>query len=143
MDMSLLANNSNNNNNNNNNNNIINNNNKVILEFEHTIQRDIFGAKKDENGEWRRLHNEKLHNACRPPNIVRIINSLRLRWAGNVARIEESKSAFKMLTGKPTIKRPLASSRWEDNIRKDLKEIVVNTSNCVDSAQEGIIGESL
>ena len=61
----------------------------------------------------------------RSPNIVRVINSRRLRWAGHVARMEEGKIAFKIFTGKPTGKRPLGRPRrrWEDNIRIDLKEI--------------------
>ena len=52
------------------------------------------------------------------PNIVRVIKSRRLRWAGHVARIEEGRSVFKILTGKPTGNIPLAKlgRRWEDNI---------------------------
>ena len=57
----------------------------------------IFGPKRDENGEWRRLQNVELHSLCRSPNIVRVIKSRRLRWAGHVARMEESRSAFKIL----------------------------------------------
>ena len=59
----------------------------------------------------------------RSPNIVRVIKSRELRWAGHVARMEESRSVFKILTGKPTGKRPLgrARGRWENNIRMDLK----------------------
>ena len=70
-------------------------------------------------------------------NIVRVIKSRRLRWAGHIARIEEV-SSFKILTGKPIGKRPLGSPRsiWEDHIRMNLKEIGVNTMNWVDSAQE-------
>ena len=49
----------------------------------------FIGPKKDENGEWRRLRNEELHSLYRSPNIARVIKSRRLRWAGNVARIEE------------------------------------------------------
>ena len=58
----------------------------------------------------------------RSPNVVRVIKSIILRWAGHVARLEESMSAFKILTGKPTGKRPLGRPRrrWEDNIRVDL-----------------------
>ena len=62
---------------------------------------NLFGPKRDENGEWRRLHNEELHSLYRSPNIVRVIKSRRLRWAEHVARIEESRSAFNILTGKP------------------------------------------
>ena len=60
----------------------------------------------------------------RSPNIVRVIKSRRLRWVRHVARMEEGRSAFKILTGKPTGKRPLGRRRrrWEDNIRMDLKE---------------------
>ena len=70
------------------------------------ILRRIFGPKRDENGEWRRLHNEELHSLYRSPNIVRVIKSRRLIWAGHVARMEEGRSAFKILTGKNTGKRP-------------------------------------
>ena len=65
----------------------------------------IFGPKRDENGEWRRLHNEELNSLYRSSNIVRVIKSRRLRWAGHVARMEE------VVTGKPTGKRPLGRPR--------------------------------
>ena len=70
--------------------------------------------------------------------IVRMIKSRRLRWAGHVARMEECRSAFKILTGTPTKTRPLGRPRhrWEDNIKMDLKEISINTRNWVDSAQD-------
>ena len=71
-------------------------------------------------------------------NIVRVIKSRRLRWAGHVARMEEGRIAFKILTSKPTGKRPLGRPRrrWEDNIRMDLEEIGINAGNLVDSAQD-------
>ena len=74
----------------------------------------------------------------RPPNKVRVIKSRRLRWAGHVAGMEEGRSAFKILTGKPTGNRPLGRPwrRWEDNIRMDLEEIGINVGNWVDSAQD-------
>ena len=61
-----------------------------------------------------------------------------MRWAGHVARMEEGRTAFELLTGKPTGKRPLGRPRrrWEDNIRMDLEEICINAENCVDSAQD-------
>ena len=71
----------------------------------------ISNYKRDENGEWRRLHNEELYSLCRSPNIVRVNKSRILRLAGHVARIEESRSAFKILTGKSTGKRPLGRPR--------------------------------
>jgi len=54
---------------------------------------------KDANGEWRRLHNEELHSLYHPPNIVRVINYRKLRWAGYVAKMEEVRSALKILIG--------------------------------------------
>ena len=65
-----------------------------------------------------------------------MIISRRLRWAGHVARTEEGRSAIKILTGKPTGKRPLGKPRRrrEDNIRMDLEEIGINAGNWVDSA---------
>ena len=82
--------------------------------FENRILRRIFWPKRDENGEWKRLHNEELH--C-------LYRFRRLRWEGHVARMEEGRSASKMLTGKPTGKRSLGrlGSRWKDNIRMNLK----------------------
>ena len=67
-----------------------------------------------------------------------MIKPRRLRWAGHVARMEESRSAFKMLTSKPTGRTPLGRPRrrWEDNIRMDLEEIGINAGNWVDSAQD-------
>ena len=70
----------------------------------------------------------------RSPNIVRVIKSRRSLWAGHVARMEECRNAFKIITGKPTGKRPLGSPRrrCEDNV----KEIVISTRNWVDSVQD-------
>ena len=73
----------------------------------------------------RRLHTEELHSLYRSPNIVRVIKSRRSRWAGRVARKEESGSAFNW---KETFR--------EDNIRIDLEEIGINTRIWVDSAQD-------
>ena len=72
----------------------------------------------DENGAWRRPHNEELHSFYRSPNIVRVIKFRKLRWAEHVARMEECRSAFKIFTGKPT---GTPRRRWEDNIRMDLE----------------------
>ena len=79
--------------------------------------------------ERRKLHNEELHSLYDSPNKVRVNKYRRLRWADHVARMEEGRSAFKILTGKPTGKRSLGKPRhrWEDNIRMDLKKIVIES----------------
>ena len=61
-----------------------------------------------------------------------------MRWTGHIARTDESRSDFKIVTGTPAEKRSLGRPRrrWEDNIRMDLKEIGINTRNWVDSAQD-------
>ena len=81
----------------------------------------------------------------RSPNIVRVNKSRGLKWAGHVARMEKSRSALKILTGTLTGKRHSGRPRrrWKDNIRIDLKEIVVNTRNGLIRFRIGIIGRPL
>ena len=76
--------------------------------------------------------------SSRSPNIVRSLKSRRLTWACHVARMEEGRTAFKILTGMPTGKRPLGRPRcrFKDYIRMDHKEIVINMRSWVDSAQD-------
>ena len=82
--------------------------------FEDKFLRRIFGHKRDANGEWGRPHKEELNSLYRYiPNIVRVIKSRRLRWAGHIARMEEGRTAFKILTGTPTGKRPLGGTILE------------------------------
>jgi hypothetical protein len=94
--------------------------------FENKVLRRIFGPKKDEvTGEWRRLHNEELYVLYSSPNIIRVIKSRRLKWAGHVARTGERRCAYRALVGKPEGKSPLGRPRrrWEDNIKMDLREV--------------------
>jgi hypothetical protein len=90
------------------------------------VLRRIFGPKRDEvTGEWRKLHNEELHDLYSSPSIIRIIKSRRMRWAGHVAGMGEKMNAYRLLVGKPEEKRPVGRSRrrWVDNIRMDLGEV--------------------
>ena len=94
--------------------------------FKNKELRKIFGAKRDEiTGKWRKLHNAKLHALYSSPNIIRNLNSRRLRWAEHVANMEQSRNAYRVLVGKPDGKRPLGMPRlrWEDNIKMDLREV--------------------
>jgi hypothetical protein len=94
--------------------------------FDNRVLRRIFGPKKDEvRGEWRRLHNEELHDLYSSPNVIRVIKSRRMRWAGYVARMGDRRGAYRVLVGRPGGKRPLGRPRlrWEDNINMYLQEV--------------------
>ena len=99
---------------------------RKLRAFENMVLRRIFGPTRDEvTGEWRRLHNEELSDLYSSPNIVRVIKLRRMRWAGHVARMENGRGAYRVLVGKPEVKRPLGRprSRRVDNIRMDLQEV--------------------
>ena len=90
----------------------------------------MFGPRRDEvTGEWGRLHNEELHDLYSSPNIVRVIKSRRMRWAGHVARMGEERGFCRALVGKLEGKRPLGRPRrrWVNNIRMDLQEVGIWT----------------
>jgi hypothetical protein len=101
--------------------------------FENRVLRKIFGPKREEDGSWRKLHNDELHSLYSSPNIVRVIKSRRMRWEGHVARTGEGKGVYRALVGKPEGKRPLGRPRrrWEDNIKMDLREIVIDGANWI------------
>jgi hypothetical protein len=75
--------------------------------FENRVLRRIFGPKREEDGSWRKLHNDELHRLCSSPNIVRVIKSRRVRWVGHVARMGEGRGVYMLLVGRPEVKRPL------------------------------------
>jgi hypothetical protein len=94
--------------------------------FENRVLRRIFGPKRDEvTGEWRKLRNEELHILYSSPNIISQIKSRRMRWVGHVARMGVERNVYRVLMGKPEVKRPLGRPRhrWEDGIRMNFKEI--------------------
>jgi len=102
--------------------------------------RRIFGPKREEDGSWRKLHNYVLHNLYSSLNIVRVIKSRRMRWAGHMACIGEGRSVYRVLVGRPEGKRPLGRRRyrWEDNIKMDLREIGIDGANWIRLAQGGV-----
>jgi hypothetical protein len=61
----------------------------------------MFGPKRDEDGSWRKLHNDELHSLYSSPNIVRVVKSRRMRWAGHVARRGEGRCVCRVLVGRP------------------------------------------
>jgi hypothetical protein len=93
--------------------------------------RKIFGPKREEDGPWRKLHNDELHNPYSSPNIVRVIKSRRMRWAGHVART----GRWEVFTGfwLGRLRR-----RWEDNIKLDLSEIGIDGANWIQLAQDRV-----
>jgi hypothetical protein len=89
-------------------------------------------------GQWRRLHNEELNDLYSSPNIIRVIRSTRMRWAGHVARMGEGRGAYRILVGRPEGRRPLGRPRrrWEDNITMDLQEAGWGCIDWIDMAQD-------
>ncbi|KAJ4435418.1 hypothetical protein ANN_18033 [Periplaneta americana] len=109
---------------------------------ENKILRKIFGAKRDEvTGEWRKLHNTELHALYSSPDIIRNIKSRRLKWAEHVARIRESRDAYRVLVRRPEGKRPLGRPRrrWEDNIEMDLREVGYDGRDWINLAQDRLM----
>ena len=106
--------------------------------FENMVLR-IFGPRRDNvTGERRRLHNEELIDLYSSPNIVRVIKSRRMRWAGHVVRMGEERGVYSVLVGKPEGKRPLGRPRrrWVDYIGMDLQEVGYGYMDWIGRAQD-------
>jgi hypothetical protein len=108
--------------------------------FENRALRRISGPKREEDGSWRKLHNDELYSLYSSPNIVRVIKSRRMRWAGHVACMGEGKGVYRVLVGRTEGKRPLGRPRrrWEDNIKMDLGEIGIDGANWIRLAQDRV-----
>jgi hypothetical protein len=108
--------------------------------FDNRVLRRIIGPKRDEDGSWRKLHNDELHSLYSSPNIVRVIKSRRMRWAGHVACISEGRGVYMVLVGRPKSKRALGRPRcrWEDNIKLDIREIGIYGANLIQLAQDRV-----
>jgi hypothetical protein len=100
----------------------------------------IFGPEREEDGPWRKLHNDELHDLCSSLHIVRVIKSRRMRWAENVLCMGEGRGVYRVLIGRPEGKRPLGRPRrrCEDNIKLDLRKIVIDGANRIRLAQDRV-----
>ena len=102
--------------------------------FENRVLRRIFGHKRGEKtGEWRKLHTEEIKGLYSSPNIIRVIRSRRMRWAGYVAYMGERTGVYRVLVRNPEGKKPFGKPRrrWEDNTKMDLQEV-----DSIDLAQD-------
>jgi len=107
--------------------------------FENKVLRRIFGPRRDEvTGDWRRLHNEELNYLYSSPNIMRVIKSRRMRWAGHVAHMSEKRGVYRVLVGKLEGRRPLGRPRrrWVNNIKMDLQEVGCGYVDWIGLAQD-------
>jgi hypothetical protein len=87
--------------------------------FENRVLMRISGPNRDDvTGGWRKLYNEELHNLYSSRSIIRMVKSMRMRWAGHVVRMGEKRNSYMILMGKPDGKRPVGRPRrrWVDNI---------------------------
>jgi hypothetical protein len=108
--------------------------------FENRMLRRIFGPKREEDGPWRKLHNDELHSLYSSPNIIRVIKLRRLRWAEQVAHMGEGRGVYRVvvggLGGKRSLGRP--KGREEDKVKMDLREIGINGTNLIRLAQDKV-----
>jgi hypothetical protein len=77
--------------------------------FQNSVLRKICGPKREKDGSWRKLHNDEHHSLYSSPNIVKVIKSRRMRWAGHVARVGVARGVYRVLVG-----RPEGKNHWVD-----------------------------
>jgi hypothetical protein len=107
--------------------------------LENRVLRRVFRPKRDEvTGEWRKLHKDELNDLYSLSNIVRVVKSRRMRWAGHVARMGEDSGVHRVLVRKPEGKRLLGRPRhrWENNIKMDLQEVGGGLGDWMELAQD-------
>jgi len=111
----------------------------VLYSSENMLLKRIFGLKRNKvTREWRKLHKEELNYLYSSPNIVRVIKSRRMGWAGHVARMGERRGVYRVLVGNPEGTRPLGRPRhsWEDNNKVDLQEVRCGGTDWIELAQD-------
>jgi hypothetical protein len=108
--------------------------------FENRMLRKIFGPKREEDGSWRKLHDDELHDLYSSPNIVRVIKLRRMMGAGHMARMGEGRGVYRVLVGRSEGKRPLGRPRrkWKDNIKMDLREVGIDGANWIQLSQDRV-----
>jgi hypothetical protein len=106
--------------------------------FENRVLRKIFGPTWDEvTGEWRRLHNEELYDLYSSPNIIRVMKSRIMRWAGHMASMGDRRGVYRVLAGRPEGRRQFGRPRrrWENNFEMDLQELGWEGTDWMDKTQ--------
>jgi hypothetical protein len=107
---------------------------------ENRVLRRISGQKREEDGSLRKVHNDELHSLYASHNILRVIKSRMMRWAGHVALMEKARGVYRVLVGRFEGKRSLGRPRrrWKDNIKMDLREIGIDAANWIRLAQHRV-----
>jgi hypothetical protein len=98
--------------------------------FEKRVLRKIYGPKREEDGSWRKLHNDELHDLYSSQNIVRVIKSRRMSWVGHVARMGRGEVFTGFWLGVPK-----GRDHWEYKIKMDHREIRIDVANWIRLAQ--------
>jgi hypothetical protein len=108
--------------------------------FENSVLRRIFGPKREEDGSWRKLHNDEHHGLYSSLNIVRMIKSRRMRWMGVLACIGDGRGVYRTLIGRPEGNRPLGRPRrgWEDKIKVEFRKIGIDVANWIRLAEDRV-----
>jgi len=100
----------------------------------------IFGPKREKDGLWKKMYNDELLSLYSLPINVRVIKARMLRWAGHVTCMGEGRGVYRVLVGRPKVKRQLGRSRrkWEDIVKLDLREIDIDGANFIRLAQDSL-----